>query len=196
MKFTFKTFSYIGILGTLLFTACSTSKTATQNNKAEKTQKVVKQKTVAWYKKADAFKIGKNSYVAMGISISTDSTIALNKARKQAKAQLQNGIQNDLESLRSDIATEEGNNSFVSKPRFIWMYRGVTNRSLKNVTISKTKVMPKNGIYQAYVLMKYSKKQVIDDMMNALSSVSRYQQKVKQSKAYQKWAAQSDTSNS
>lgn len=192
MKLTLRSFSYLGILTTLLFTACSASKTATTSH-SEKSQQEIKQPS-AWYKNAKQFKKINSSYEATGISISTDSTIAIRKAEKQARAQLKYGIQNDLESLRSDLVNEEGHNALASRPDFIWIFRGAANSNLKSAKVEKKKVIAKNGIYQAYIKMKYSKKEVIADLMKALSHVKTYQEHVMKSKAYQNWVASDTTS--
>lgn len=184
MKLISRFFVYFGIVGFLFLTACSTTNKVTKSKTTQKPQKL--NKSIAWYKKGKVYDKTKSNYIAIGSSISTDSVSAVNKAKEDAKARLNNGIQNDLENLRNDLAKEEGKHAIASKPAFIWLFRNATN-NLKNASIVKTKVIPQNGIYQAFVQLKYSKKQVINDLMHNLSSISEYQKEVKQSKAYQSW---------
>ena len=183
MKLIFRQLAFTGILSVLLLSACSTSKTATKS-----TQTSSANNHKPWYKEASQFSKQDQWYYAMGMSISTDSLVALDRAKKQARAKLNYGIQNDLENLRQNIASEEGNHATVARPSFIWMIRGATNYDLKHAVVDDVMVLPKNGIYQAYAKLKYSQKQVTSDLMNALSSVKKYQDSVTNSKAYKNWS--------
>jgi hypothetical protein len=184
MKLIFRQLALTGILSVLLISACSTSKTATKSS-----QSSMAKKHMPWYKEASQFSKQDQWYYATGMSISTDSLVALDRAKKQARAQLNFGIQKDIENLRQNIESEEGNHAIVARPSFIWMIRGATNYDLKHAVLDDSMVLPKNGIYQAYAKLKYSQKQVTSDLMNALSSVKKYQDSVANSKAYKKWSA-------
>jgi hypothetical protein len=184
MKLIFRQLALTSILSFLLLSACSTPKTATNSTLSSSANKHIQ-----WYNESPQFSKQEQWYYATGMSISTDSLVALDRAKKQARAQLNYGIQKDLENLRQNIASEEGNHATVDRPSFIWMIRGATNYDLKHAVVDDVMVLPKNGIYKAYAKLKYSQKQVISNLMNALSSVKKYQDSVTNSNAYKNWSA-------
>lgn len=167
-----------------LFYACSSSKNAETGN-----AKIISQKSQStpWYENQKGFSKDSLSFYSIASSISTDSMRAVVKARKLATAQLDNGMQAELENIRVQIVKEDGQNASAGKPGFIWLMRGATLHHLKNIKEVKSTVKAKNGIYQAYVKLEYSKNALMNDLLQSLAGNKPYLDEVKNSNAYNMW---------
>lgn len=190
MLFIRKNFLFvIAVLFSLSFYACSSSKsTEAGNNQQEMKQKPPSK---PWYETQKDFSSDSLSYYSVASSISTDSLRAVIKARKLAEAQLNNGMQSSLENLRVKLVKEGGKNTSAGKPGFIWLMRGATLHHLNHAEVVKSTVNAKNGIYQAYIKVKYSKMALRSDLLQALSGNRRYLDAVKNSQTFNKWFAYS-----
>ncbi len=186
MHFFKKNFLYaIAVLFSLSFYACSSSKSTEVGNN----QQGITQQSAAkpWYENQKDFSSDSSSYYSVASSISTDSLRAVIKARKLAKAQLNTGMQSTLENLRVELVKEGGNNASAGKPGFIWLMRGATLHHLNNAEVVKSIINAKNGIYQAYVKVKYSKIALRNDLLQALAGNRRYLDAVKNSQTFNRW---------
>lgn len=188
MKFSLKTnFFWYSIIPILLFSACSSTKNiSSEKNQSQKTVKVQPKRT-PWYQMQKNFYKKGGWYYAFASCISTDSLRAMDKAKQNAKLQLNSGMQTSLENLRTSLAKEEGKDALANKPYFIWLMRGATYHQLNKAVENRSKIFLKNGIYQAYVEMKYSRKQLISDLFEVLSKNETYKNSVQKSQAFTHW---------
>ncbi len=188
MHFFKKNFLYIiAVLISLSLYACSSSKsTEVENNQQGVTHQP---ESKPWYENQKDFSSDSLSYFSVASSISTDSLRAVIKARKLAKAQLNTGMQSELEKLRVELVKEGGKNASAGKPGFIWLMRGATLHQLNHVEVVKNTVNAKNGIYQAYVKVKYSKIALRNDLLQALAGNRSYLDALKNSHTFNQWFA-------
>lgn len=172
---------WVLIIPISIVSACSSSKSISKNNKNQANAAA----SSPWYKKSKSFQVGRTGYSATATSISSDSVRALYKAGQAAMANLRSGMQKQLEDLRIKLVHKDIN--AADKPAFIWLMRGAIPVKMAKVTKVRSRVVSNNGIYQAYVQLRYLKTDLKSDLLNALSVNSSYAAEVKNAGTFQQW---------
>lgn len=182
---TLKKITWFLFLSVSVLTACSTTNQTTSSSKSH--SGVTHAAAKPWYKQSGSFQAGQNGYLATATGISSDSLRALYRAGQTAMADMRTGLQQQLEDLRIQLVDQKV--KAAGKPAFIWLMRGAIPSKMIKAKKTRSIVISHDGIYQAYVQVKYPKTDLVNDLLNTLSVDAGYVNDVKNATAFKSWQA-------
>lgn len=170
----------------VLIVSCSTSQQVTETPTETKAEPESDSFYPAWYSNTSEFTRTDSTFTAYGLAVGVDSNEAVQKAVTKAKANFEQHISSQLESIRTDAA-EELNNRNIDSPDFIFALRNV-EASLSDALKISEKVARRNekfSSYQGFASVTISREELINSIGNQLGSNQETWKAIQSSQAFE-----------
>ena len=143
------------------------------------------QKYPSWYPKQSVVNTDTVMY-GYATAIDGDSAVAIKKAVKWAKSQLQSSLSDKLENIRSDAARELGSDSGLDSPSFLLALRKADSAIKYLAETGKTDVKTVEGYnsYRSFAEIMVPKDELIDRIGKRLGGHEKAWNAMKNSMAF------------
>lgn len=171
------------LISSFALSCSTTSKTASNEGEAKTAETA--SKYPSWYESSRSIQSDEDTYFGYATALAADSSLAAEKAVRQAKVELKTAISNRLEAIRNDALVEMGSESGLDNTRFIIALRKAEDEVASVAEMAEVSVESNDGNgYRGFSKVTVDKEALIEALDREFSANAKAWNAMKESDAF------------